>query len=119
MRSISYALIAATAAVIGTATVASAADNYFAAGGNVEAMRDNAQFGYDLGFVKTSGAGVVELYDFTGGREGALLGTEAVSAGANGKVLVDVVGANEQRVLAKIVVGGEVVATKVYHINQM
>lgn len=66
----------------------------------------------ELGQVTASGNGIVELYDFHGGTQGALLGEEAVSAGANYDVRVTLDQPAQRDVLAVLTVDGQVIASK-------
>ena len=75
------ALIAAT--IAGTASIASA-DSYFQLN---ERLQSSSIL--DLGTVRSEAAGVVEIYNYSGGQVGALLGTEAVNMGANSDVRVN------------------------------
>ncbi|MEJ8562389.1 hypothetical protein QTO30_14915 [Yoonia sp. GPGPB17] len=106
----SIALVAATIAA--TASVASA-DSYFEFGENLESKST-----LDLGLVRAEGAGVVEIYDFATGEIGALLGTEAVNAGANADVRVNLGISPKQDVIAVLKVDGETVAQRDYDIIQ-
>ena len=104
------ALIAATIAA--TASVASA-DNYFQFGENLESSSV-----LDLGLVRAEGAGTVEIYDFSKGEVGRLLGTEMVNAGANADVRVNVGIRPQQDVIALLKVDGETVAERDYNITR-
>ena len=66
----------------------------------------------ELGQVTSAGAGVVSLYDFHGGVQGALLGTEEVSAGANYDVRVNLGQPAVRDVLAVLTVDGQIVDTQ-------
>ena len=66
----------------------------------------------ELGQVTASANGVVSLYDFHGGEQGALLGTEDVTAGANYDVRVTLDRPAVNDVLAVLTVDGQVVATQ-------
>ena len=105
----SIALAAATTAA--TASVASA-DNYFAFG---ERLDSNSVL--ELGLVRAESAGIVEIYDFSKGEVGQLLGTEAVNAGANADVKVNVGIRPKQDVIALLKVDGQTVAQRDYDIN--
>ena len=105
----SIALVAAT--IASTASFA-AADSYFEYNENL----DSASV-LDLGLVRAEGAGVVEIYDFATGEIGALLGTEAVNAGANSDVRVNVGIRPKQDVIAVLKVDGQTVAQRDYDIN--
>ena len=109
--SIKTLIIAAAAAGI-TATAASA-DSYFSYG---ETLDDSAAL--ELGTVKSQGDGVVEIYNFAGGKIGALLGTEPVNAGANRDVRVQIGSHYLNDVIAVLKVGGQTVATQDYDIHR-
>ncbi len=105
----SIALVAATLA--STASFA-AADSYFEFGENLESASV-----LDLGLVRAEGAGVVEIYAFGTGEVGALLGTEAVNAGANTDVRVNVGIRPKQDVIAILKVDGQAVAQRDFDID--
>jgi hypothetical protein len=104
-------IILAAAAVAATASFATA-DTYFESGRTLQSD-DNLE----LGLVRAEGAGIVEIYDYHTGVQGALLGSEAVSAGANTDVRVDVGLPRHRDVLAVITIDGQPVVTKAYDIN--
>lgn len=104
----SIALVVATVAV--TATGASA-ENYFGLGQNLDQSSV-----LDLGLVRADAAGVVEVYDFNGGKQGKLLGSEPVFGGANTDVRVNVGGNPQADVIAVLKVNGSAVAEKDYDI---
>ncbi|MDP5086380.1 MAG: hypothetical protein NWQ23_13245 [Yoonia sp.] len=104
----SIALIAATIAATSTAV---SADNYFAFGERL----DSASV-LDLGLVRSESAGVVEIYDFSKGEIGKLLGTEMVNAGANPDVRVNVGQRPAQDVIALLKVDGQTVAQRDFDI---
>lgn len=106
----SIALIAATIAA--TASVASA-DSYFEYNNRVESSSV-----IDLGLVRAEGAGVVEIYDFSKGETGRLLGTEMVNAGANSDVRINLGIRPTQDVIALLKVDGETVAQRDYEVNR-
>ncbi len=106
----SIALIAATIAA--TASVASA-DSYFAYTDRVESSSI-----VDLGLVRAEGAGVVEIYDFSKGEVGRLLGTETVNAGANSDVRVNLGIRPTHDVIALLKVDGQTVAQRDYEVNR-
>lgn len=105
----SIALIAAT--LVATAGVASA-DNSFGFGDRLDASST-----VDLGTVRATGPGIVEIYDHHDGSLGRLLGTETVNAGANFDVRVNVGARNDRDVIAVLKVDGQVVATRDYDID--
>lgn len=105
-------MIIAAATVAMTASAASA-DSFFSFG---ETLDDSAVA--ELGTVKAQADGVVEIYGFNGGQQGALLGTEAVTAGANTDVRVQIGSHNLTDVIAVLRVDGEVVASQDYDIDR-
>ena len=102
------ALIAAT--IAGTASIASA-DSYFQLN---ERLQSSSIL--DLGIVRSEAAGVVEIYDYSGGQVGALLGTEAVNMGANADVRVNAPLRTAENVIALLKVDGQTVAEREYKI---
>ena len=102
------ALIAAT--IAGTATIASA-DSYFQLN---ERLQSSSIL--DLGTVRSEAAGVVEIYNYSGGQVGALLGTEAVNMGANSDVRVNAPLRTAENVIALLKVDGQTVAEREYKI---
>lgn len=104
----SIALVAATLAA--TASFASA-NSYFELGENLDSSSV-----LDLGLVRAESAGVVEIYDFSRGEIGELLGTETVNAGANADVRVNVGTGPQQDVIALLKIDGETVAQRDYNI---
>lgn len=78
-------LTIAAAAIAASATFVSA-DSYIS--NFVEEQARDTQV--ELGTVRAEGNGVVEIYAFHKGEVGALLGSEAVMAGANVDVDVDI-----------------------------
>ena len=109
--SIKFTAIAAAAiAVLGTASAADT--SYF----QYQSQLDDSSV-LELGTVTAEGMGIVEIYDFRGGEQGALLGTEEVSFGANADVRVNVNNTQTTDVLAVLKVNGETVATRDYDIN--
>jgi len=104
-------LIAAAAIAASTATVASA-DNSFGFGDRL----DNAAT-LELGNVRASADGVVEIYDNANGTLGALLGTQDVTAGANRDVRVNVGHGPDADVIAVLKIDGQIVATQDYDID--
>ena len=65
----------------------------------------------EIGQVRTTAAGVVSLYDYNTGVQGALLGTQNVEAGANYDVRVNIGKAPINDVIAVLTINGEVVDT--------
>ena len=95
-------LAAAAAALVGSATVATA-DSYFSF--NEAEMVSST---LELGTVRADAGGVIEVYDFNAGKLGALLGTETVNAGANYDVRVNVGATPFNDVIAQLKVNGEI-----------
>ncbi|WP_458792382.1 hypothetical protein [Yoonia sp. MH D7] len=104
-----FSLIAAT--LVATASTATAG-NYFAFGENREAGST-----LELGNVTSEANGVVRIYNYSNGQQGALLGSKAVLAGANSDVRVNVGNNNAFAVLAVLEVDGQAVTTKDYDIK--
>lgn len=67
--------------------------------------------------VMSTGNGVVEIYDFHGGMQGRLLGSEAVSAGANSNVDIPLGNTTSERLLAILKVNGQVMDEQVIRIE--
>ncbi|MFQ1700837.1 hypothetical protein ACJ5NV_09595 [Loktanella agnita] len=103
IKSIAFAAIAAAT----VATTSSAAETTFNAPWRLEAGTV-----LNLGLIRSEGDGVVEVYDFHTGQQGRLLGSTNLNAGANNHVRVNTGGKTSRNVLAVVVVGGQVVATK-------
>lgn len=106
----SIALIVATIAATSTAA---SADSYFAFGERLDSSSV-----LELGLVRSEGAGIVEIYDYSKGEVGRLLGTETVNAGANANVRVNVGIRPLQDVIALLKVDGETVAQRDYNIDK-
>ena len=66
----------------------------------------------ELGQVSSTGAGLVSLYDFHGGVQGALLGTQEVAAGANFDVRVTLPQPPVNDVVAVLTVDGQIIDTQ-------
>lgn len=93
---------AATLALAGTAS----ADNAFTFNNSIEGSTA------DLGQVRAASAGVVSLYDFHGGVQGALLGSENVAQGANFDVRVNLGKPAINDVVAVLTIDGQIVDTQ-------
>ena len=106
----SFAIIAATIAATSTAA---SADSYF----QFNDRLDGASV-LDLGLVTAENKGIVEIYDFSKGELGALLGTETVNAGPNSNVRVNVGSRPSSDVIALLKVNGEIVAQRDYNIGR-
>ncbi|WP_342076628.1 hypothetical protein [Yoonia sp. SS1-5] len=104
-------IVLAAAAVAVTAT-AGAADSYFQKGRTLDAGTV-----LELGLVTADNNGVVEIYDFHTGEQGALLGAEMVNAGANTDVRVNTVLPAKRDVIAVLKVDGQVAAQKEFIVN--
>ncbi len=102
----------AAATVAATASFASA-DSYFQFGERLESGSV-----LDLGLVRAESAGVVEIYDYSKGEVGALLGTEAVNAGANTDVKVNVGIRPTMDVIALLKIDGETVAERDFDVDR-
>jgi len=102
-------LIAAAVAATGTSA---SADSFFKF---QERLDDRSVL--ELGSVTSEGNGIVEIYDFHKGEIGELLGTEAVTAGANSDVRVNLGVPPRQDVIALLKVDGQVVAQRDYEID--
>lgn len=103
------ALAAAAVATLGTA--ATAEPSFF----SYQYGLENGST-LELGNVTSQGNGVVEIYDFRGGEQGALLGSEPVFAGANSDVRVTIGQDADFDVVAVLKVDGQTVATRDYDI---
>lgn len=97
----------ALAAIAASASIASADINDL----SNFAMEQDSAGRVELGLVRATGDGVVEVYTFHGGEIGALLGSEMVHAGANRDVDVNIrrTGLNA---IALLKVGGQIVDTQ-------
>ena len=105
-KSITLAAIVASAA-----TVASADTSYIF---DLNTNREAAST-VDLDTIRATSDGVVEIYNFHAGEQGALLGTENVFAGANSDVRVQIGAASNDDLLAVLKVNGQVADT--FHID--
>ena len=105
--------IALVAATIAATSTAASADSYFQFGERLESSSV-----LDLGLVKAEGAGVVEIYDYSKGEIGRLLGTETVNAGANMDVRVNVTTPPQMDVIALLKVDGQTVAERDFDIDR-
>jgi len=66
----------------------------------------------ELGQVRADAPGVISLYDFHKGEQGALLGTQDVAAGANYDVRINIGKPLVNDVVAVLTIDGQVVDTK-------
>jgi len=98
------ALISAAAAITASGAFA---NNFFEASNQLD---DSTRL--SLGTVTTEAAGTVEIYDFSKGTQGALLGTTQVNAGANTDVDVTIGNTTADDVLAVLKIDGNVVASE-------
>ncbi|PUB17612.1 hypothetical protein [Yoonia sediminilitoris] len=103
-------LVLAAAAATVTASAA-AAETYFEVGPNLEAGDI-----LELGLITAEGNGVVEIYDYRTGTQGALLGTKTLNAGANPNVRVKTGLPATSNVLAVVKVDGQEAAKKSFYI---
>lgn len=101
----------ALAAIAASATIASA-ESYLS--NFVENQNRDTQI--ELGTVRAADNGVVEIYSYHGGELGALLGSEAVLAGANADVNVDILRSNVDAI-AVLKVDGQIVDTQEIEFN--
>ena len=101
----------ALAAIAASATIASAGNQI----SNFVSEQDRSGQ-VELGTVSATGNGVVEVYTFHKGEIGALLGSEAVMAGANLEVDVDIAFPNTDAI-AILKVDGEIVDTQEIDFN--
>ncbi len=106
------AIVLAAATVAVTASAASA-DSYFMFSDRL----DDSSIA-ELGTVRAEGAGVVEIYDYTRGEAGALLGAKSVNAGANSNVRINLGKPPSQDVIAILKVDGQVVAERQYEVDR-
>ncbi len=106
----SFAIIAATIAATSTAA---SADSFFQFSDRLDSSSV-----LDLGLVSAEGAGIVEIYDFSKGELGPLLGTETVNAGPNTDVRVNVGIRPTMDVIALLKVDGQVVAERDYNVDR-
>lgn len=102
----------ALAAIAASATIASADTSYLSDFVGEQARGSQIE----LGTVRAAGDGVVEVYSFHKGEIGNLLGSEAVMAGANIQVDVDV-SRPATDVIAVLKVGGQIVDTQEIELN--
>lgn len=104
------ALTIAALTLAATATSASAT-SYFSFGETID--RSSV---VDLGTVRATSDGVVEIYDFNGNEFGKLLGTQMVNAGANSNVRVNTMVPPLNDVVAVLRIGDEIVAQRDYRL---
>ena len=97
------ATLAATAAFASTAS----AGNYFEAGTTI----DNGPV-LEVGYVHSDADGILAVYNYAAGVQGALVGKTAVKAGANPSVEIDADHFVSSDVIAVLEVNGQAVATK-------
>ena len=106
------ALIIAAATLASTASIASAT-SYF------ELPRAQSTNGtIEMGLVRAEADGVVEVYDYHTGTQGALIGTQNVTAGANSDVRTNISVPLRRDVIAVLKVDGEVVASETYRVTR-
>ena len=101
-----FKTLAIAAAATLTFAGAASADNAFTFNNTISGST------VELGQVRAADAGVVSLYDFHGGVQGALLGSEEVAAGANFDVRVNLGQRAINDVVAVLTVDGQIVDTQ-------
>ena len=107
-----FKTLAITAAALAASATIASADSYIS-NFSMEQANDTQ---VELGTVRAEGNGVVEIYAFHGGEVGALLGSEAVLAGANQDVNVDILRSGTDAI-AFLKVDGQVVDTQEIDFN--
>lgn len=100
------------AALLGSATLASAQDNSF----SLDRQLDASSF-ISLENIRASGDGTVEIYDYHTGVQGDLLGSQKVRAGANANVQINLGQTVRDDVIAVLKVNGQIVATQEYDVE--
>ena len=105
-------LTIAAVAIAASATLASASNQI----SDFVEQQDRSSTQVELGTVTASGNGVVEIYAFHKGEVGHLLGSEAVMAGANLEVDVDITRPATDAI-AFLKVGGQIVETQEIDFN--
>ncbi len=96
----------ALTAIAASATIASADVSYL----STFSMEQNNDTIVELGTVRAAGDGVVEIYGYSAGEVGTLLGSESVHAGANPQVDVNIRRSGTDAI-AFLKVGGQIVDT--------
>lgn len=107
----------AAAAVVGAATFAAAGPSYDTGSYFGYAPTVKASSVFDVSLVTTSGPGVVSIYDFNRGTQGALLGQIAVNTGANADLRINLGRPPQSDVIAVLTIGGQVAATQEYEVT--
>ena len=105
--------ILALALAVASFGTAAAAENFFTCGNYLESGQT-----LDLGLIVTEAEGVVEVYEFRTGERGDMLGSTPLNAGANANVRVSTDMPVRDDVLAVLMVGGEFVEAKHFHIHK-
>jgi len=100
-------LIGLALAILAGSTTLAAADTFFTLSDVQE--RDGI---VELGTISTDEDGTVRIYSMDGGEKGALLGYEALRAGANSDTNVPLASTPRVSAVAELVVDGAVVATQ-------
>jgi hypothetical protein len=72
----------------------------------------------ELGLITMDEPAILEIYDYIGGQQGAMLGSVELNQGANSDVKVNVGVAPRQDVLAVIKTDGKVISVTHYHVNE-
>lgn len=104
-----FSLVAATLAI--AATSASAYSSF-----SLNEVQDSDNI-VQMGPIMSDGMGVVEIYDFHGGTQGRLLGTETVYAGANTDVRIPLGTTASETLLALLKVDGQVMDRQVIRVE--
>ena len=107
-----FKTLAITAAALAASATIASADSYI----SNFVMEQNNDTQVELGTVRAEGNGVVEIYSFHKGKVGALLGSEAVMAGANLDVDVDIRRSGTDAI-AFLKVDGQIVDTQEIDFN--
>jgi hypothetical protein len=105
-------LISIAAILAATAGAASAYSSF-----SLNELQDSTSL-LDLGTVVAENDGVVEVYDFHGAEKGRLLGMEDVHAGANTDVRVPLGATAANKVLAILMVDGQIMDQQVIDIDR-
>jgi hypothetical protein len=100
-------LLSLTLAVLAGSATLAAADTYFTLSEVQE--RDGI---VELGPISSNSNGIVQIYSMDGGEKGALLGYEALRAGANSDTKVPLASTPRNSAVAELVVDGQVVASQ-------
>lgn len=88
------------------------AENFFGCGNYLDAGQK-----LEIGLIATEGDGVLEIYDYRLGKQGEMLGSTELHMGANPDVTVQLSLPARSDVLAVLMVGGEFVTAKHFHVH--